>query len=170
MSRFLFAVAALALLPVCGMADNLTSHVVTVHASEPIAMKLDDFFKTLKRPDTPNHWLIAPADFTIKPDAVAPVFAAPASALREAFKSVALRSKGNAVVEESAFGMHVVATTLVFRFKDDIYVRFIPLAHHQSTLAVYSASRTGYWDTGTNRRRLEDWIERTRKALEAGGK
>jgi len=133
-------------------------------------MKLDDFFKTLKRPDTPNNWLIAPADFMIKPDAVAPVFAAPAPALREAFKSVVLRSKGNAVVEQSAFGMHVVATTLVFRFRDDIYVRFIPLAHHQSTLAIYSASRAGYWDTGTNRRRLEDWIERTRTALEAGGK
>ena len=152
------------------MADNLTRRAAPVHDDAPVAMKLDDFFKTLKRPDSPNNWLIAPADFTTRPDAVAPVFPAPVLALREALKAVVLRSRGAAVVEESAYGMHVVETTLVFRFKDDIYVRFIPLAHHQSTLAIYSTSRAGYWDTGTNRRRLEDWIERTRKALEAGGK
>ena len=46
---------------------------------------LDNYFRTLKRPDTPNTWLVAPADFVIKPDAVAPVFPVPVSKLRAAF-------------------------------------------------------------------------------------
>ncbi len=127
-------------------------------------MKPDQYFNTLKPPETPNHWLIAPADFVVKPDATAPVFEMSAADLRVAFKSIALQSRGITLVDESPNSMQLVATTLVFRYKDDIRVRFIPLARQQSTLAIYSASRVGYWDMGTNRRRLESWIDQLRRA------
>jgi uncharacterized protein (DUF1499 family) len=126
---------------------------------------LDNFFESLKRPDSPNNWLVAPADFVIKPDVVAPVFEAPVSVLSATFKSIVLRSKGAAVVEESANGLHVVATTQLMKFKDDIRVLFIPVAPNKSTIALYSASRVGSWDMGTNRRRLETWIDQTQEAL-----
>jgi uncharacterized protein (DUF1499 family) len=125
----------------------------------------ETFFKTLKRPDSPNHWLVAPADFALKPDAVAPVFAAPMSVLRETFKTVVARSDGTSVTEDSGAGLHVVATTRWLRFQDDVRVLFIPLPDNHSTLAAYSASRVGYWDLGANRRRLEDWIQQTQQAL-----
>jgi len=130
---------------------------------------LDNYFKTLKRPDTPNTWLVAPADFVIKPDAVAPVFPVPVSKLRAAFKTVVLGIEGAAIVAESADGMHVVATTRLLRFKDDVRALFIPLGDHKSTIALYSASRVGSWDLGTNRRRVERWIRQTQQAL-AGAK
>ena len=129
------------------------------------AVRLDNFFDALKRPDSPNNWLVAPAGFAIAPDAVAPVFNVPMHDLIDTFKLVALRSKGVAVVEESAHAIHVVATTPLMRFKDDVWVLFIPIGENASTLALYSASRVGYWDLGTNRRRVKDWIERVQNAL-----
>jgi uncharacterized protein (DUF1499 family) len=130
---------------------------------------LDNYFKTLKRPDTPNTWLVAPVDFVIKPDAVAPVFPVPVAQLRAAFKTVVLGVEGAAIVAESSDGMHVVATTRILRFKDDVRALFIPLGEHKSTIALYSASRVGSWDLGTNRRRVESWIRQTQQAL-AGAK
>ena len=129
------------------------------------AVQLDDFFDTLKRPGSPNNWLVAPAGFAIVPDAVAPAFNIPMRDLIDTFKVVPLRSKGVAVVEESAHAIHVVATTTLMRFKDDVWGLFIPIGENASTLALYSASRVGYWDLGTNRRRLKNWIERVQNAL-----
>jgi len=131
------------------------------------ARDIEQYFQNLRRPDSPNHWLVAPAGFPGKPDAVAPVFAVPAAVLRESFMAMLLQTPGVAVTGETATGLHLVATTRVFRFRDDIRVQFIVIGPKQSTLALYSASRAGYWDFGTNRRRIEDWLARTAAALEA---
>lgn len=126
------------------------------------AERLDTFFDTLKRPDSPNTWLVAPADFVIKPDAVAPVFPVSAAALLETFKSVVLQSKQITLIAQSERALHVVATTSLLRFEDDVWALFMRVAENEATLALYSASRVGYWDLGTNRRRLTAWLERLR--------
>lgn len=130
---------------------------------------LDEFFNCLKRPDSPNHWLVAPAGFVIKPDAFAPMFGVSVSVLRDTFKAVLLRPLSTEVIEESANAIHVIDTTPLLRFKDDIWVLFIPLTQASSTLALYSASRLGYWDMGTNRRRLQRWTRRLEDALRHSG-
>lgn len=127
--------------------------------------RLDTFFDNLKRPDSPNNWLVAPSDFVIKPDAVAPVFPVPAAALLETFKSVVLQSKRITLIAQSKRALHVVATTSLLRFEDDVWALFMPVAESEATLALYSASRVGYWDMGTNRRRLNAWIERLRDTV-----
>ncbi len=129
----------------------------------------ESFFKTLKRPDSPNHWLLAPADFVVQPDAVAPVFAVPAAALRTAFMAVVQQTRGANVITETAGSAHVVVSTPVFGFRDDLHVQFITLSAQQSTLALYSASRVGYWDLGANRRRIEDWMTRLHSTLTGSG-
>jgi uncharacterized protein (DUF1499 family) len=121
---------------------------------------VERFFETLERPDTPNNWLVAPADFFIKPDVVTPVFQVPVSVLIDTVRSLVLQKKGAAIVEESPKALHVVTTTPLMRFKDDVWALFIPVTERSSTLALYSSSRIGYWDLGTNRRRLKGWIER----------
>ena len=128
------------------------------------AAQLDTFFDRLERPGSPNNWLVAPADFLVKPDDVAPVFGVPMAALHGAFKAIVLRSDGVEVVKESANGIHIIATTRLMRFKDDVWALFIPVTPYRSTLALYSASRAGYWDMGTNRRRVETWIAYLRNA------
>jgi uncharacterized protein (DUF1499 family) len=127
------------------------------------------FFATLKRPDSPNHWLAAPAGFVVKPDAVAPVYGVSAATLREAFGAVLRQTPRAVVVAESADGLHVVVTTAVFGFKDDLRVQFIAVSPQQSTLALYSSSRAGYWDLGTNRRRVEDWLARLSAVIAGSG-
>ncbi|MDP2399417.1 MAG: DUF1499 domain-containing protein [Burkholderiales bacterium] len=131
------------------------------------ALDIEPYFRNLQRPASPNHWLAAPAGFPGNPDAPAPVFAVAHSVLREAFRAVVMQTPGAAVGSESATGMHVVVSTRIFRFRDDVHVQFLQLGPRQSTLALYSASRTGYWDLGTNRRRVEDWLARTEAALRA---
>jgi uncharacterized protein (DUF1499 family) len=131
-------------------------------AAEAQTVGLENYFRTLKRPDSPNTWLVAPADFAIKPDAVAPVFDVPVSKLRETLKSVVAVAEGAAVVAEAPDGIHVVVTTSLWKFKDDVRALFIAVGEAKSTMALYSASRVGYWDFGTNRRRVESWLERMR--------
>jgi uncharacterized protein (DUF1499 family) len=129
-------------------------------AQPPTTMSLAAWFAQLQRPASPNHWLAAPADFAVKPDVVAPVYALPAPRLREAFTAMLRGLPRVAIVAEHGDGLHAVATSAVFRFEDDVRVQFIALSPERSTLAMYSASRVGYWDLGANRRRVEDWLAR----------
>ena len=165
--RFLLVYAVLALLPSAGMAQTVVPGAYAVHDSGRMNAKMDSYFKTLQRPASPNHWLVAPADYAIRPDAAAPVFAVPAAALHGAFKTLVQQTKGAAIEAETVDGLHIVFTSAVFSFKDDVRVYFIPLSPQQSTLALYSASRVGYWDLGANRRRVEDWLIRLQTALPA---
>ena len=165
MMRFLLVCAALALLPSAGMAQTVVPGAGPVHDAGGMNAEMDSFFKTLQRPASPNHWLAAPADYAIRPDAVAPVFAVPAAALHAAFKTLVRQTKGAAIGTETVDGLHVVFTSAVFGFKDDVRVQIIALSPQQSTLALYSASRVGYWDLGANRRRIEDWLARLQNTL-----
>jgi len=165
--RFLLVCAALALLPPAAMAQTVASGTTAVHDAGPMSQKMETFFKTLQRPGSPNHWLVAPADFAVKPDAVAPVFAVPAAELGAALKAVIHQTRGAAIDAEMVDGLHVVVTSAIFSFKDDIRIHVIPLSSRQSTLVLYSASRVGYWDLGANRRRVEDWLTRLHIVLSA---
>lgn len=149
------------------MAQTVVPGANAVHDAGRMNPKMDAFFKTLQRPGSPNHWLAAPADYAVRPDVAAPVFAVPAAALHGAFKTLVQQTKGAAIEAETVDGLHVVFTSAVFSFKDDVRVHVIALSPQQSTLALYSASRVGYWDLGANRRRVEDWLARLQNALSA---
>ncbi len=95
------------------------------------------------------------------------MFAVPVAVLHDAFKAMLRQTPGAEVFSEAASGMHVVVTTRIFRFRDDTRVQFISPGPRQSTLALYSASRAGYWDIGTNRRRVEDRLARLAATLDA---
>ena len=49
--------------------------------------------------------------------------------------------------------------TPFFRFVDTITIRVLPAPDGGSTFAAYSRSNIGVGDFGTNRRRLEHWLE-----------
>lgn len=55
--------------------------------------------------------------------------------------------------------------TPLLGFTDDIDVRFVSLGESRASLAVYSRSRVGYSDLGTNRKRVMRWLA----GLEAAG-
>jgi uncharacterized protein (DUF1499 family) len=68
------------------------------------------------------------------------------------------------IVEErkDQWYLRAEATSLVFRFVDDVEFQFDPA---RKLLHVRSASRVGYWDLGVNRRR----VERLQEALRNQG-
>ena len=119
-------------------------------------------FSSLLLPDTPNNWLVAPADFSgaAKPDETAPAFGIPANALADAWRAV-IRSRPRAtILARSEDGLQIEAEqkSAVFGFVDRISVRVLPLDAERSTFVAYSISQVGYWDMGVNRGRLRDWI------------
>ena len=165
--KFLWLCAALTVLPGTGSAQTVDSAAQGVHAAGKTHLKMDSFFKALQRPSSPNHWLVAPAGFVVPPDAVAPVFAVTLPVLQSALKTVVRQTRGAVIAAETVDGLHVVFTSAIFGFRDDIRVQFIGITPQQSTLALYSASRVGYWDLGANRRRVDDWLVRLQIALSA---
>lgn len=117
-------------------------------------------FSQLQRPDTPNTWLVGPADFSPRPDEIAPVFAVTPQALQQAWRDVVQSEPRTRIVAESAEISQIEAEqkTAVFGFVDKISTRILPLAGGRSTLVAYSRSQVGHWDLGTNRRRLRAWL------------
>jgi uncharacterized protein (DUF1499 family) len=56
------------------------------------------------------------------------------------------------VITKTENYLHAEFESLLFRFVDDVEFHHRPA---NGTIAVRSASRMGYWDLGTNRRRIE---------------
>ncbi|MEL6861705.1 MAG: DUF1499 domain-containing protein [Pseudomonadota bacterium] len=121
-------------------------------------------FKSVKRPPKPNTCLAAPDNFTLASEAdfAPPVFEMSADDLFGKLSAIveAERSWSKLETDAGQRKLKFVATTGLLRFKDDVDVEIVPLESGQSTLAIYSRSRVGYSDLGTNRKRVNDLIGR----------
>lgn len=120
---------------------------------------MSDFidFSTLKRPSSPNTYLIAPDGLcqNATPDGQAPVYEMTPSDLARAVRGAA-EQQGAKQLEVSSNGLKLsyIDVTPLMRFKDDISVEILAAGAGQSTLAVYSRSRVGYSDLGKNAKRV----------------
>ena len=121
-------------------------------------------FKSVKRPPKPNTCLAVPVDFCLaaETDFTPPVFEMNAENLFKALNDEieAERSWSRVETDAEARKLKFVATTGFMRFKDDVDIEVIPVDDDRSTLAIYSRSRVGYSDLGTNRKRVNDLIGR----------
>lgn len=126
--------------------------------------------RDLSRPARPNNALFAPEDVSLsaKADGVTPVFDMTADALMkiacdnwQSLKNVRLEARADGLEGR----VHFVATTSLLRFKDDVHVEFVDLKNGQSSVIIFSASRIGYSDLGTNRKRVEHWLETLSSAI-----
>lgn len=125
-----------------------------------VAMTKFTDFETLKRPGSPNTFLVAPDGLcnNAAPDQAAPVFPMQPSDLSRKLRGV-VESEGSwkdLSVSDDGLKMHFVAVSSLLRFKDDVSIEILPNASDpaQSTLAVYSASRVGHSDLGANGKRV----------------
>lgn len=107
----------------------------------------------------PRTWLIAPKDFPGEPDETAPEFDFPAERLGAAFDSATAAQSDVETAGNWDATRCLIAETPLMRFRDDVCADIIALDGARSTLALYSASRFGYYDFKTNRDRLHRWLE-----------
>lgn len=124
-------------------------------------------FAALERPASPNTYLVCDADLTsATPDRDAPRFALSPEALRDVFLEMIDDEPRltRAAFDEASLHCAFVQRTALLRFADDIDVKFAA-AEGGSRLCVYSRSRIGWSDLGTNRKRVETWLSKLDAAV-----
>lgn len=126
--------------------------------------------RELTRPSSPNSAFAAPeaCSTVAEVDLKAPVFALPATELfGVALALWSVEPRVTCVYSDvDALRAAFIAKTAVFRFKDDIYVEFVPIGTDQSSVIMYSKSRVGYSDLGVNRKRVDQWLNVLRQHVE----
>lgn len=126
-------------------------------------MSLVDF-TTLKRPTSPNTYLLAPEGLcqNATPDSSSPLWSISALELHRAVKEL-IDSHGLWAISDTSkepLQFAFVARTALLRFKDDVDVRVISSADGAGCqLAIYSRSRLGYSDLGANAKRVNKILE-----------
>ena len=121
-------------------------------------------FSALKRPSRPNNCLIAPSGFAglTEIDSEPPVFDKTPKQVFDTVMDLVLervdwRLRAS---DPDTLRISFVAVTKVLKFKDDVYVQAVPAGGDsgRSAIAVYSASRIGYSDLGTNAKRVDELL------------
>lgn len=126
-------------------------------------------FESLERPKSPNTYLVAPDGLcaNASPDAPSPEFEDTPATCFAKLQAVIAGHKNWGVqhCDTPKMQIDLVAVTRVLKFKDDVAVRVLPddTNPENSKLAVYSRSRVGYHDLGTNRKRVESLITELKK-------
>ena len=116
--------------------------------------------RDLRDPIPGNAFLACPPDYCAATAMASPIFALPAERLADHWLKMIADQPGIVIVsDEPAQHRHVVIQhTRVLRFPDIVTVEFVALAPDRSSLAIYSRSRYGRGDFGTNRRRVLAWL------------
>ncbi|MEZ5952935.1 MAG: DUF1499 domain-containing protein [Hyphomonas sp.] len=121
-------------------------------------------FPALKRPSKPNNWLVAPDGFAgmVAVDEVSPVFdKTPKQVFDSVMDLVLEREEWRLRASDpDTLRISFVAVTPLLKFKDDVFAQAVPVAGEpgKSQIAVYSASRIGYSDLGTNAKRVKELV------------
>ena len=116
--------------------------------------------RDLRDPLPGNAFLACPPDYCQATAALSPVFALPVARLAELWNRV-LTAQPNIVTVAAQLDRNrlvVIQHTRWLRFPDVITTEFVALGADRSSLAVYSRSRYGQGDFGTNGRRVRDWL------------
>ena len=139
----------------------------TVHSEPSVAIDgaqvdLSVKFASLTPTDRPNRFLMCPRELCrAEPDRVSPEYDVTVSRLLDWWLIMieAQPRVERLATETESMQYHFVQRSELFGFPDLITVRFIAPGDDRSTLAVYSRSIQGYYDFGTNRARVESWLE-----------
>ncbi len=135
----------------------LTFAAVSACSSNPVTTGLIDN-RLAPCPDSPN---CVSSDATDEAHRVEPYrLKAPAQDAWHGLQNVVAAEQGVRLVEANDSYLHVEVRSAIMRFVDDTEFQ---LRASEGIIAVRSAARTGYNDTGVNRKR----IERIREALRA---
>lgn len=126
-------------------------------------------FKTLKRPKSPNTYLLAPEELCEHASAdlrATPLPIYPDQLFKEILRLIDGRRDWH--LEESDEDRRLisfVAVTRLMKYKDDIDILVLPaelddsISTKGSKLAIYSRSRIGHSDMGANKKRVQQLLD-----------
>ena len=126
-------------------------------------------FKTFARPSSPNIYFVCPAGFSAaEADLKAPIFNKPLAVLIDTLVNI-IQSMPRVTEITANSGntaqLSYVQRTALMGYPDIITIEFIGLDENRSTLAMYSRSQYGYYDIGTNKRRITAWLSLLKSTL-----
>ena len=120
-------------------------------------------FATLKPRKATNVFLMCPPGVCgIPPDAPSPIFDMEWERLRDYWsETIAHQPRVKLVAGDGDLRkLTYIQHTAVFRFPDIVTIEFVPVeGGHKSSFAIESRSRYGKGDMGTNRQRVETWVD-----------
>jgi uncharacterized protein (DUF1499 family) len=114
----------------------------------------------LRDPIPGNAFLACPPGYCAATALKSPVFALPVDRLIGKWAQMIAGEPGVVQIEDQP-GAHrivLIQHTPLLRFPDIVTVEFVALAPDRSSLAIYSRSRYGRGDFGTNRQRVLRWL------------
>jgi uncharacterized protein (DUF1499 family) len=116
--------------------------------------------RELRDPIPQNAFLACPPGYCAATAASSPIFAVSVERLAEDWAEMVAGESGVVPVaaEPTQHRLVFVQHTMLLRFPDIVTVEFVDAAPDRSSLAIYSRSRYGRGDFGTNRRRVERWL------------
>ena len=117
-------------------------------------VSIADLHRPLARPS----FLACPPGYCAAADMESPIFPMPWDQLREYWKEIAEVAAITVVSEFEHRRAVYIQHSPIFRFPDIVTVEFVALGPERSSVAVYSRSRYGGYDFGTNRKRVERWL------------
>lgn len=116
--------------------------------------------RDLRDPLPDNSFLACPPGYCQASAATSPIFAISPDKLVEITRRV-MAEEGQVFVVDTLSemrGFTAIQRTPALRFPDIVTVEFVAVAEDRSSLAIYSRSRYGRGDFGTNRRRVLRWL------------
>jgi uncharacterized protein (DUF1499 family) len=122
----------------------------------------------LRSPLPQPGFLVCPPGYCRAGEAIAsPIFGMSSADLREAWRRmIAAEPRLIQVAEDMQHRRAVyVVHTAVLGFPDIVTVEFVALGDDRSSIALYSRSRYGRSDFGTNRRRVDRWLLQLSQSL-----
>ncbi|SNB65472.1 Protein of unknown function [Arboricoccus pini] len=127
---------------------------------------------TVERSSTPNDYLACLASACqAEVDVPTQIFVAPATKLFQAWRDVIAAQPRTVIrnVDEKRLLLSAEESSPVFGLVDELALKVIPVSETTSTFALYSRSRSGFFDFGANKSRVADLIVDVRRHLGGSG-
>ncbi len=120
-----------------------------------------DFNKLTIGHTKPNFYLMCPKSICSIDSDISPTFETDANTLYQAVANV-VKNKARVKItsqDDKKYQLAYIQTSRFFNFPDYIDIQVFPVNNNQSTLAIFSRSRYGYYDFGVNKKRVADIIK-----------
>ena len=125
-------------------------------------------FKAIPITESKNYHLICPPEYcNIDPNEISPIYSVDIQSVDYHWQEVMEKEPRiiNIAGDEKKHQYTYVQRSKYLRLPDTINVQIIPMDNNHTTLAIYSKSKYGYSDFGSNKARIDDLLVKLHESL-----